>query len=215
MKLHPKNWQEFQHYKDRCPPWIKLHRDLLNDRLYMCLPVASKALAPLLWLLACESKDGSFDGSVDELVWRLRMPKKEIESGLQALLDTGFFVFDSGDAGNALADCLQDATPEKRREETEHSVLQAFDEFWSAYPKKKAKNEAQKSWSKLKVDADLLATILKAIEEQKQSSEWQKEAGKFIPYPATWLNGHRWDDEPGGTGISESSSSLRNLPGML
>ena len=60
MLLIPKNWAVFQHYKDRCPPWIKLHRDLLNDRTFMCLPLASKAIAPLMWLLASESKDGTF-----------------------------------------------------------------------------------------------------------------------------------------------------------
>ena len=70
MKLVPKNWTIFQHYKDRCPPWVKLHRELLNDKQFMCLPVASKALAPLLWLLASESNDGSFNASVEELMFR-------------------------------------------------------------------------------------------------------------------------------------------------
>ena len=44
--MKPKNWSHFQHYKDRCPPWIKLHKELLNDRAFMTLPTASKALAP-------------------------------------------------------------------------------------------------------------------------------------------------------------------------
>jgi hypothetical protein len=108
MKLTPKNWSIFQHYKDRCPPWIKLHRDLLNDRKYMGLPLASKALAPLLWLLASESKDGTFDASVDELTFRLRLTQKEIEQGMKPLIDKGFFIVASG----LLADRLQTATPE-------------------------------------------------------------------------------------------------------
>ena len=66
MKLIPKNWVDHQHYKDRNPPWIKLHRKLLNDRAFMCLPLASKALAPLLWLLAAETKDGAFDASYED-----------------------------------------------------------------------------------------------------------------------------------------------------
>jgi hypothetical protein len=90
MKLVPKNWTIFQHYKDRCPPWVKLHRELLNDKQFMCLPVASKALAPLLWLLASESKTGEFDGSIEELVFRLRFTAKEVESGLKPLIDKGF-----------------------------------------------------------------------------------------------------------------------------
>ena len=87
MLLQPKNWAVFQHYKDRCPPWIKLHRDLLNDRAFMRLPIASKAIAPMLWLLASESKDGVFDGSLDELVFRLHITKKEYQDGLKPLID--------------------------------------------------------------------------------------------------------------------------------
>ena len=60
MLLITKNWAEFQHYKDRSPPWIKLHKELLDDRQYQSLPLASRALAPMLWLLASETKDGSF-----------------------------------------------------------------------------------------------------------------------------------------------------------
>jgi len=116
MLLKPKNWEKFQHYRDRCPPWIKLHRDLLNDRAYMNLPLASKAIAPLLWLLASESKDGSFDAASEELAFRLRIASKDIESGLKPLIDNGFFV----DASTMLAPCLQLAIPERETErETE------------------------------------------------------------------------------------------------
>ena len=116
MLLKPRNWDKFQHYKDRCPPWIKLHRDLLNDREFACLPLASKALAPLLWLLASESKDGSFDATVDELVFRLRLKASDVEVGLKSLIEKGFFIY----ASNTLAECLQVAIPETERErETE------------------------------------------------------------------------------------------------
>jgi hypothetical protein len=112
MLLQPRNWAKFQHYKDRCPPWIKLHRDLLNDREFMCLPIASKALAPLLWLLASESKDGSFDASIEELTFRLRVSDADVQNGLKPLIDKGFFIVSSG----VLAECLQVAIPETERE---------------------------------------------------------------------------------------------------
>jgi len=112
MLLQPKNWAVFQHYKDRCPPWIKLHRDLLNDRVFMCLPIASKAIAPLLWLLASEAKDGQFDGSLDELVFRLHISPKEYEDGVKPLIDKGFFIIASG----VLAECKQIAIPETEKE---------------------------------------------------------------------------------------------------
>jgi len=116
MLLQPKNWAVFQHYKDRCPPWIKLHRDLLNDRAYMRLPIASKAIAPMLWLLASESKDGVFDGSLDELVFRLHISELEYNQGVKPLIDNNFFTVVSG----VLAERLQTAILETEREtETE------------------------------------------------------------------------------------------------
>jgi len=116
MLLQPKNWAVFQHYKDRCPPWIKLHRDLLNDRAYMRLPIASKAIAPMLWLLASESKDGVFDGSLDELVFRLHITPKEYQDGVKPLIDNDFFILVSG----VLAERKQVAIPETETEgETE------------------------------------------------------------------------------------------------
>jgi hypothetical protein len=112
MKLVPKNWTTFQHYKDRNPPWIKLHRDLLIDKEFMRLPLASKALAPLLWLLASESVNGIFDADFDELEFRLRISQKELIEGLKPLIDNNFFL----DATTMLAPCLQDAIPETERE---------------------------------------------------------------------------------------------------
>lgn len=64
--------------------------------------------------------------------------------------------------------------------------------FWNAYPKKVSKAAAEKAWKKAKAD---LQTVLNAIERAKVSADWQKDGGQFIPYPASWLNGRRWEDE--------------------
>lgn len=68
-----------------------------------------------------------------------------------------------------------------------------FDTFWQSYPKKVSKKAAEKIFLKLKPDQKLLNQMLKAIENQKQSEQWQNK--KYIPYPATWLNQERWQDE--------------------
>jgi hypothetical protein len=82
----------------------------------MRLPIASKAIAPMLWLLASESKDGVFDGSLDELVFRLHISEKEYKDGVKPLIDNDFFNVVSG----VLAERLQTAIPETEREtETE------------------------------------------------------------------------------------------------
>ena len=160
MLLQPKNWAVFQHYKDRCPPWIKLHRDLLNDRVYMRLPIASKAIAPMLWLLASESKDGVFDGSLDELVFRLHISEKEYKDGVKPLIDNDFFTVVSG----VLAERLQTAIPETEREtETETKTKkekkatsvacpdsvsqQVWNDWMTVRKEKKAKTLTETGWN--------------------------------------------------------------------
>lgn len=71
----------------------------------------------------------------------------------------------------------------------------AFADFWEAYPKKVGKQAALKAWSKLKPNAELTQSILKAVEYQRTMDAWQKEGGRYIPNPATWLNQGRWEDE--------------------
>ena len=70
-----------------------------------------------------------------------------------------------------------------------------FDLFWKEYPKKTAKQDALKAFDKLNVDTKLLETILSAIKKQMSSTQWQQNNGQYIPQPATWLNGKRWEDE--------------------
>jgi len=47
----------------------------------------------------------------------------------------------------------------------------------------------------MRLSAELLPKILHALELQKKSDPWTRDGGKFIPYPTTWINGSRWDDE--------------------
>lgn len=117
-----KNWGEFQHYKDRSPPWIKLHRSFLDNYEFACLPLASKALAPLLWLLAAESSDGSVRIDPEWLAFRLRWPVADVVAGLKPLCDGGFIEV----ASDALAGRLQEACLETETEtEGEHSCASA------------------------------------------------------------------------------------------
>lgn len=73
-----------------------------------------------------------------------------------------------------------------------------FETFWKAYPRKAGKDEARKAFDKRKPTPELLNALLAAIEVQRQSLPWQKDAGQFIPHPATWLNQGRWQDEIDG-----------------
>ena len=87
----------------------------------------------------------------------------------------------------------KDIPPISPKGKTDCSDL--FNQFWTAYPKHIAKQSAVKAFEKLKPDEKLLEAMLKAIEMQKESKQWEKDGGAFIPYPATWLNQRRWEDE--------------------
>lgn len=95
---------------------------------------------------------------------------------------------------------------EESKEETPPAVPQGtdalFDRFWAAYPKKKGRESARRAWKKLRPDKELCRVMAEALDRQKRSGDWRREGGQFIPYPATWLNGRRWEDEPDGPASS-------------
>jgi hypothetical protein len=70
-----------------------------------------------------------------------------------------------------------------------------FQRFWQAYPRRVCKKIAFIAWQNLKPNKELQDKILKAIEEQSNTKQWQKNDGEFIPYPSTWLNGEQWENE--------------------
>lgn len=70
-----------------------------------------------------------------------------------------------------------------------------FNKFWRYYPKKTGKQHARVAFERISPDDSLLKEMIAAIEKQKNSQMWQKEDGRFIPYPANWIDGRRWEDE--------------------
>ena len=94
----------------------------------------------------------------------------------------------------------KDKDKDKEKEKINNKVsketyAREFDVFWAAYPRHTGKQDAYKAFVKLKPDEALMQAILAGIEKQKQSAQWTKDGGQFIPHPATWLNGCRWEDE--------------------
>jgi hypothetical protein len=75
----------------------------------------------------------------------------------------------------------------------------AFERFWKAYPRHVGKAKAEAAWTRLDVTSSLLDAMLRALAWQTASEAWTRDDGKFIPHPATWLNGRRWEDEPAPT----------------
>jgi hypothetical protein len=86
-------------------------------------------------------------------------------------------------------------TPDKSKRSSCSTGVERFAEFWAAYPRKVGKAAALKVWRKIDPDPETMKDILTAVEVQRESDQWCRDAGQFIPHPATWLNGRRWEDE--------------------
>lgn len=206
MILTPKNWGSFQHYKDREPAWIKLHKSLLTNYEFVCLPVASKALAPMLWLLASEYKDGVIDASLDKIAFRLSMSRGDLANALSPLIDAGFF-----EASESLAECKREAIleeeieKEKEERKNSRSVASAtrpgaddFEEFWKSFPRRDGPNPRkpaeQKFCALVKTGVDPGVMIAGAKKLAADEGARGNVGTRFIPQAVTWLNQQRWAD---------------------
>ncbi len=86
-------------------------------------------------------------------------------------------------------------------------TLQTFAQFWEAYPNKKAKPSAEKAWVKAKINGEF-PELMAALELQKNSPQWLKDYGEYIPHPATWINQKRWLDAGTATASGQFAGVL-------
>lgn len=214
--ITPKNWDTFQHYRDRRPQWIKLHKLLLDDYVFQCLPVDSRALAPMMWLLASEYEDGEITASLDEIGFRMRMNVANLEEALRPLIAKGFFETDIARI-SALATPEPKSSPEregetqvKTQEQKEGEVAQAAPDaskVTKAKGPKQAKldlGEAKKKPTRLTADwklstrnnddarAEGLSEVQMAQEAKSFRNYWVALAGPKalkLDWDATW---HNW-----------------------
>lgn len=100
--------------------------------------------------------------------------------------------------------------PTKEKKETiqkKRDNAHFFEIFWNAYPKKTAKKKAREAFDRINPNQMLLDKILQAIETAKEG--WDDP--QFIPYPASWLNGVRWEDEEPEVKIGASDYETRKI----
>ncbi len=107
MKI--KNWEQFQHFKDRRPPWIKLYREILDDIEWHKLPAESAKVLVMLWLIASEA-DGDIP-NVEQLAFRLRMTEQKTKACLSTL--SHWLIQDDI---KVISERYQDDAPETERE---------------------------------------------------------------------------------------------------
>src|SRR5437016_12634195 len=71
-----RNWKKFQHYTRRRPPWIKLYREILDDKQWHELSGESAKGLIMLWLIASENNGELPDSKT--LAFRLRISENRV-----------------------------------------------------------------------------------------------------------------------------------------
>lgn len=87
------DWQDYQIYKDRRPPWICFHRTLLDNRKFQNLPESARCMLPMFWLLASENRDyksGLIELSDEDIAYRLRITEEKVKKNSEILVTNGF-----------------------------------------------------------------------------------------------------------------------------
>ena len=83
----------------------------------------------------------------------------------------------------------------KAKAESENQLLKNFELFWSAYPNKKSKKPAFEKFKRIDFKKTSFESIMISLEKQKQSDDWTKNGGQYVPMPTTWIFNERWADE--------------------
>ena len=98
----------------------------------------------------------------------------------------------------------------KRRKKTELSATQRvlFDKFWSIWPNKVSKGQAETTWAKLDPNEEFTETIIAGVKRAMQHD--RRFIGGFTPHASTWLNAKGWLDEFGTKGGSDDGRNSGN-----
>jgi len=96
----------------------------------------------------------------------------------------------SPDGTNERPTALVKSSPRKPKDK---SYLKEFERFYANYPRKIGKAMCKKWFEKHKPDQEFTDKLIEAVNKQKLLPQWSDP--KFIPYPATWLNQKRYEDD--------------------
>lgn len=172
MELEIRNWKKYQHYKDRNPPWIKLHWELLTSMDWVTLDDASRVLAIACMLIASRN-EGRIRADSLGLSYLERTAHLNAKPNLKPLIDCGFLV----SASTMLAPCKQDAIPETYKEETEKEKPTRAKRVH--IPKDFGITEATREWARLKGFEPFLESHLDYFRDYAESNakvyaDWDK-----------------------------------------
>jgi len=187
-----KNWSKLQHFKDRTPPWIKLYKNILDQRDINLISDCSFRVLIGLWLLA--SEDSEMEGnlpSIEDIAFRLRIEKVKLNKSLTELAP--FLIQNDITVISEVYQLDSLETETETETETDRPALKPrFNDFWQTYPAKVGKKKCEEIWKRRKLDtlADLI--IADVTRRRIDDNKWSE---GYIPNPQTYLNGDRWEDE--------------------
>jgi len=191
-----RNWRKYQHYKDRCPPWIMVHANLLDKPKWRGLSDASKGQLAAIWLLASRlHKDPTTDAVIpnDPKLLSALTGCKITHGVIANLMNKRFLNLCKQDASGVLAMCSPETETETETET--YSCPNGFGRFWDHYPKRVGKRDALKAWKQTLKDRPSDDDLIAKVDELSMSRQWLKESGQYVPLPATWLRRGGWEDE--------------------
>lgn len=128
--LRVANFEQYQHYKDRRPVWIKLHVSLLDSYDLNKLDYPSRLLGQLLLLVAA-THDNNIPYDPVYIAGKVAMDHKTVAKCLANLIAERFLVLSKRkhSASKTLAKRSETASPEKRREEKRKNSPKAVTEL--------------------------------------------------------------------------------------
>ena len=121
----------------------------------------------------------------------IKFPKEGIKFPKEGYLEN---LKDNNIVNNNINNNILKENYNKRKNEVEN-LESKFNAFWKEYPKKVSKENARKWFIKNNPSDELFNKMIKSLERFKKLDDWKKQNGKYIPYPSTWLNQKRWEDE--------------------
>ena len=198
-----KDWKKFQHFRDRNPPWIKLHKQLIDDPDWHSLDAKSAKILVMLWIIASECKD--LDGKlppIRTLSFRLRVTENAINDAFANL--SHYLIQDDI---TLISSRYQLDAPETEKEaKTEKNgdiqtkkkltTIQKAERIYNEYPKKVGRAKAIQSIVAALNDGADANDVGDAVMAYAQAvSKWTKEERAFVPNPSTWFNQQRWLDD--------------------
>lgn len=170
--LTVKNFSKFQHYKERNPPWIKIHRELFHDYEFGRLHDASKLHLMLIWLLASQT-DNKFPNCPEYIKEQIHV-KEDVD--LNLLISKGFLV--------PLASCKQDASTLHTNADSEAEAYKPTEAEVEKYaPPKQTKKKLEKKYDECDLEfAKKMATDISSWSNTFKTPNyetWADEIRKF------------------------------------